>query len=84
VNGTFEIERRRTADGGATWETRAITAGSPAHNVRPVAVRGHAGGTGPAVLWMRTTGGYRHYTDFRCEIWGWRAGTPVEPTAGHH
>jgi hypothetical protein len=50
VAGQWQVERWETADGGATWRHRSLTAGSLEKNVRPVCARGG----GP--LWMR--GGY--------------------------
>jgi putative BNR repeat neuraminidase len=69
VKGVFEIEKWSTADGGETWETQAITAGSRKNNVRPVVARPEAGGNGPAqplLMWMH--GGYVHYTDYETTI----------------
>ena len=67
VQGVRELERWTTADGGATWQTVAITAGSRFDNVRPTVVLGHAAG-GPTVLWESITGRYRGYRDYRCSI----------------
>lgn len=62
-SGRFEVERWSTPDLGATWRQTPITSGSARDNVRPVAVRGAAGGKGPRVLWMEVAR-YRHYTDY--------------------
>jgi len=51
VNGVFEIERWATADGGASWTSRAITANSVKNNVRPYVPIGDAP-DGPRVIWM--------------------------------
>jgi len=66
VDGTFEIERWWTGDGGITWESRPITLGSTNDNVRPFVVRNHGDGS-PAVLWMENRH-YRHYLDFESAI----------------
>jgi hypothetical protein len=60
VAGQWQIERWQTADGGATWSQRSLTAGSLEKNVRPVVARGG----GP--LWMR--GGYLNYRRYRTAI----------------
>jgi len=67
VNGIFEIERWRTADGGATWASVSLTSGSEKDNVRPDVVRGHPP-DGPAVLWMSNRR-YIHYTKFDAALW---------------
>lgn len=68
VNGVFEIERWRTPDGGATWTHEAITRDSKHDNVRPYVVPGAPKGR-RVVMWMRNTGGYVHYTNYRSELW---------------
>ena len=67
VTNVFEIEKWTTADGGATWRSEAVTAGSKFNNVRPFVVRGHDEKS-PAVLWMNNRGGYTHYTNYRTSI----------------
>lgn len=66
VGPVFEVERRQTRDGGATWTTEPVTAGSARDNVRPFVIRNHPK-NGPAVLWM-SNDLYRHYTDFRAVL----------------
>jgi hypothetical protein len=66
VDGVFEIEQWRTRDGGATWRTHAITAGSARDNVRPFVIRNH-GRSSPSLLWMENRR-YRHYLDFAATI----------------
>ena len=66
VDGRFEIERWATADGGATWKTEAVTAGSARDNVRPVAVAGAAPG-GPGLLWLNLRH-YSLYTDYDAQV----------------
>jgi len=63
VDGVFEIEEW-SADRGS----KPVTAKSKADNVRPFVVRNHRAGNGPALLWMSNTGGYVHYTDYRCVL----------------
>lgn len=67
IGGVFEIERWSTSDGGRTWRSEALTQGSRANNVRPIVVRGTPPGSS-IVMWMRNTGGYVHYTDYRSEL----------------
>ena len=67
VAGTFEVETWRTPDGGASWEQRAVTAGSSAKNVRPVTPRGMKPfSTDLAVVWMH--GVYTSYVDYKTSI----------------
>ena len=40
VDGNYEIETWTTADGGATWTSKPVTAQSGVKNVRPVSPRG--------------------------------------------
>jgi hypothetical protein len=65
VSGVFEIERWVTPDEGITWSHSAVTAGSKANNVRPVAPVGHADG-GPEVIWMH--GLYVNYVDYNTDL----------------
>lgn len=67
VNGVREIERWATADGGKSWKSEAVTAGSKHDNVRPVVIQNHTP-DGPTVLWMSLSGRYAHYTDYRTSI----------------
>ena len=67
VDGVRELERWTTIDGGTTWRSEPVTAGSRCDNVRPFVVRNHVP-DGPAVLWLSLSGHYRHYTDYRCSI----------------
>jgi hypothetical protein len=62
VGGVFEIERWWTEDGGAHWQSKAVTAGSANDNVRPFVIRNHEKGS-PTVLWMENRH-YRHYLDY--------------------
>ncbi len=67
VDGVFEVETWRTADGGATWARRPVTAASAAPNVRPVTPRGLDAPTPDlSVLWMH--GRYASSIDFRTSI----------------
>ena len=65
-NGTFEIEKWSTRDGGKSWSIHPITTKSARDNVRPFVVRGHSEG-GPSVMWMSVRK-YRHYTDYATAI----------------
>lgn len=62
---TWEIERWRTPDQGATWTRTALTSSSTAPNVRPVSPRGSRGGA-LDVVWM--AGDYAHYASYRTGI----------------
>jgi hypothetical protein len=65
VDGTYEIEKRVTADGGASWTAESVTSGSRQLNVRPfVPVNRKSGEL--EVLWM--SGEYVHYTHYRTSI----------------
>ncbi len=66
VGGVFEIERWWTDDGGITWRSRPVTAGSMNDNVRPFVIRDH-GESPPTVLWMENRH-YRHYLDYDSNI----------------
>ena len=67
INGVFEIERWTTSDGGLTWSSTPVTRNSNANNVRPFVVPGNRE-EASIVMWMRNTGGYVHYTDYRSEL----------------
>jgi len=63
--GVFEIEKWSTGDGGLTWTSEPVTAGSAQNNVRPCVPRGHLPG-GPEVLWMN--GDYVTWTEYRTSL----------------
>jgi putative BNR repeat neuraminidase len=65
-SGRFEIYRAVTADGGATWQIEAVTAGSRVDNLRPTVPAGHP--TPTAVVWMQ--GVYQSYYDYDTRIVG--------------
>lgn len=65
VEGVFEIEQWRTSDGGMTWTSRPVTAGSSRLNVRPVVPLGPRCDGAP-VLWMH--GDYVSYTKYATGI----------------
>jgi hypothetical protein len=61
VNGVFEVQVWTTPDGGASWSSRPLTAGSVRGNYRPISPRGQRG-EDLDVVWMH--GGYPSYTSF--------------------
>jgi len=63
-DGDYEVQRWRTADGGASWQQRALSRGMDGDGLRPISPRGRAHERD--VLWMQ--GRYRHYTDYRTTI----------------
>jgi hypothetical protein len=65
VGGQYEIERWTTEDGGATWTSEPLTAGSRQPNLRPVSPRGLR--TDDVLFWMR--GEYPDYRTFRTSVW---------------
>ena len=67
VNDVFEIYKYQTPDGGASWNTKAITENSPSDivNVRPVVPRNHKPGE-IDVMWMR--GRYTTYQNYHTAI----------------
>jgi hypothetical protein len=67
VEGVREIECWTTADGGKSWKSEAVTAGSKFDNVRPFVVNDHEP-DGPTVLWMNLHGRYVHFTDYLTAI----------------
>lgn len=67
VNGVFEMERWTTPDGGKTWRSEAVTKDSKADNVRPFVVRNTPAGM-TSVMWMRNSGRYVHFTDYKTEL----------------
>jgi PKD repeat protein len=67
VDGAYEIETWTTPDGGQTWTSEAVTAGSGTKNVRPVSPRGMLPFSGDmSVLWMR--GRYPYYLTYQTSI----------------
>lgn len=65
VNGTFELERWATTDGGTTWLSDALTSGSTEKNIRPVVPEGNGPGN-VSMLWLR--GRYISYTQYATRI----------------
>ncbi len=61
VGAAFEIERWATPNGGASWSSSTVTAGSSAKNIRPFVPRGHQPGS-IGLLWLY--GGYTSYTQY--------------------
>jgi hypothetical protein len=77
LNGIFEVETWRTADGGATWSSEAVTAASGANNYRPISPRGLIPFSGDmSVVWMRGT--YESYIAYKTSI------TTLLETGGNH
>jgi len=64
TSGCYEIYKGMSADGGKTWNWRAITRNSSKDNLRPIVPPGHPSGT--FLLWIRGT--YRTYTDYSTEV----------------
>ena len=81
VAATFEVETWSTPDGGETWVSAAVTAGSDTENVRPVSPRGMLPFSGDmSVLWMR--GEYPYYLTYQTSIATiLRTGANVPPVA---
>jgi hypothetical protein len=67
VKGVFEIEKWTTSDGGATWQSKPITANSRYDNVRPFVVRDQTSRR-TMLLWMNNYGGYVHFTNYLSSI----------------
>jgi len=67
VNGTYEIERWETKDGGNNWSSYPITQNSEQDNIRPFAIRNAQEGQPLQVLWMNFSK-YIHYTDYDAAI----------------
>jgi hypothetical protein len=65
VNGTYQIERWVTDDGGESWRSTRLTSGR-GNNYRPVSVRGPSFGRNYDVFWMH--GRYRTWLDFETSI----------------
>jgi hypothetical protein len=77
VGAGWQVEAWTTADGGATWISQQVSAGTE-KNVRPVSPRGMAGPFGGdlSAIWMR--GPYDSYTTYRTSIVGLAAGAGNE------
>ncbi len=65
VGDVFEIEKRTTPDGGATWLAEAVTAGSRKNNIRPFVTRNYKHDEAK-LFWMY--GNYVHWTDYHTAI----------------
>lgn len=66
VGASWQVEAWTTGDGGATWTSQSVTAGSPS-NVRPISPRGLVPFAGDlSVIWMR--GPYDSYVTYRTSI----------------
>jgi len=67
TGSSWQVEAWTTVDGGASWTTQSLTAGSTEKNVRPVSPRGMvAFGGDLSVVWMR--GPYQAYVDYDTAI----------------
>lgn len=65
--GIWDVETWTTADGGDSWVSEPVTAGSNTKNVRPVSPRGMLPFSGDmSVLWMR--GRYPYYLTYETSI----------------
>ena len=63
----WDVETWSTPDGGETWTSEPVTAGSGTKNVRPVSPRGMLPFAGDmSVLWMR--GSYPYYLTYQTSI----------------
>jgi len=70
VGANWEVETWTTPDGGASWTSQPITAGSGEKNVRPVSPRGHVPFGGDlSVIWMR--GAYDSWVSYHTSIATW-------------
>ncbi|MBN2612363.1 MAG: BNR-4 repeat-containing protein [Bacteroidales bacterium] len=67
TDGTFEIEKWKTFDGGTNWEIEKITCRSQKDNVRPFAVRNANSDKIPQVIWMNIEK-YIHYTNYKASL----------------
>jgi hypothetical protein len=65
VEGTYQIERWVTGDGGESWRSTRLTKGSGG-NYRPVSVQGPSFGRNYDLFWMH--GRYRTWLDFDTSI----------------
>jgi hypothetical protein len=65
VEGTYQIERWVTGDGGESWRSTRVTSGSGG-NYRPVSVQGPSFGRSYDLFWMH--GRYRTWLDFDTSI----------------
>ena len=52
ISGMHEIDKWTTRDGGATWDSAAITRGSTKKNTRPIVPRGYKAGNKIECIWM--------------------------------
>ena len=66
ASGRYELYRGETADGGATWDWRAVTWDSVEDNLRPIVPVGHTNET--TVLWLH--GSYPSYTSYELDVLG--------------
>ena len=65
--GLWDVETWSTTDGGDSWRSEPVTAGSGTKNVRPVSPRGMLPFSGDmSVLWMR--GRYPYYLTYQTSI----------------
>lgn len=67
VNGTFEIEKFITNNGGSSWQITPITENSTFNNVRPYVPRYQPSNAKTVVLWMENKP-YIHYTNYETDI----------------
>ena len=70
IDGVFELEQRKTSDGGKTWAVNPITRGSKYDQIRPYVPRNIQDGDPTVLLWMQNER-YVHYTDYRSRIKYW-------------
>jgi hypothetical protein len=66
ASGRYELYRGETANGGATWDWRALTWNSVEDNLRPIVPIGHTNET--TVLWLH--GSYPSYTSYELDVLG--------------
>ena len=67
INNRFEIEKRKTNDGGKTWKITPITSNSTYDNVRPVVPQYQPEQAKTVVFWMENKK-YIHYTNYDTSI----------------
>jgi len=65
VGGHFEIQQWQTTDGGHSWVSRVVTAGSGRGDYRPIRPRGQPGDD-LDIAWMR--GGYPSYSHYHTGV----------------
>lgn len=70
VKGSFQIEKWRTKNGGASWLSKRITY-AKGKNVRPISPRGLKS-PNYSVIWMR--GAYNHFKKYRTSLVAIKAG----------